>query len=201
MYVQFEYTREDLVDASKRLLYRKNPERSKVWKSSLLSAISVAVIIVFLFRNNPRIGLLLGLVVAGIIVLYPQLEKSGLEGRLRRGVVEMMPDHGPAFWRLCWNAFPLGSLLLGDPRNQFAYTSFACCCSSNARASGSWHLDGIARFLLTANVRLCPSLTVFYFGLLIVIVVTLGVLAGRGTSAFAKSGHLEATINPTKPSS
>ncbi len=96
MYVKFEFTREDLVDASKRFLNRRNRGRSRAWKSSLYSAISVGVTIFFFFRNNPTIGLLLGLIVAGIIILiYPQLEKSGFEGRLRRVVAEMMPDPGP----------------------------------------------------------------------------------------------------------
>ena len=96
MYVQFEFTQEDLVDASKHFLNRANLGRSRVSKSALYSAISVGVIIFFFFRNNPTIGFLLGLIVAGILILiYPQLEKSGFEGRLRRVVAEMMPDSGP----------------------------------------------------------------------------------------------------------
>jgi len=67
-----------------------------VWKSALFSAISAGVIIFFFLRNSPTIGLLLGLVVAGIIILInPRLEKSGLDGRLRRVVADMMPDPGP----------------------------------------------------------------------------------------------------------
>lgn len=96
MYVQFEFTREDLVDASKRLLNRQNQKRPSVWKSSLFSAFSVAVIIYFMFRHDPKIGLLLSLVVAGIIIfISPKLEKSGLDDRLQRVVAEMMPDNGP----------------------------------------------------------------------------------------------------------
>jgi hypothetical protein len=96
MYVKFEFTQEDLVDAAKRSLNRRNLGRARIWKSSLYSAISVGVIIFFFLRNNPTIGLLLGLVVAGIIILiYPQLEKSGLEGRLRRVAAEMMSGPGP----------------------------------------------------------------------------------------------------------
>ena len=96
MHVQFEFTQDDLVDASRRFLNRRNLGRSRAWKSSLFSAISVGVIIFFFLRNSPTTGLLLGLLGAGIIILiYPRLEKSGLDGRLRRVVAEMMPDPGP----------------------------------------------------------------------------------------------------------
>jgi hypothetical protein len=95
MYVQFEFTQEDLVDASKRFLNRRNPGLSKAWKSSLYSAISVGVIVFFFVRNKPMIGLLLGLVAGLIVLIYPQLEKSGLDGRLRRVVAELMQDPGP----------------------------------------------------------------------------------------------------------
>jgi hypothetical protein len=96
MYVQFEFTREDLVDASKRFLNHGNRGRTAVWKSSIYSAISVGIIVFFLFRNYPAIGLLLGFVAAGIIILiYPRLEKSGFENRLRRAAAEIMPDPGP----------------------------------------------------------------------------------------------------------
>lgn len=96
MYVKFEFTQEDLVDAAKRSLNRRNLGRAKLLKSSLYLAISVGVIIFFVLRSRPTIGLLLGLVIAGIIILiYPQLERSGLEGRLRRVAAEMMPGPGP----------------------------------------------------------------------------------------------------------
>jgi hypothetical protein len=96
MHVQFEFTQADLVDASKRFFNRRNRGRSKVWKSALFSAISAGVIIFFFLRNSPSIGLLLGLVIAGIIILiYPRLEQSRLDGRLRRVVADMMRDPGP----------------------------------------------------------------------------------------------------------
>ena len=95
MYIQFEFTAEDLVDASKRFLDRRNIGQ-RVWRSSLYSAIAVGVIVFFFLRKSPTIGLLLGLVVAGIVMLiYPQLEQRGLDGRLRRVAGEMMQGPGP----------------------------------------------------------------------------------------------------------
>jgi YcxB-like protein len=96
MYVKFEFTQEDLIDASQRSINRGNLGRSKVWNSSSYSAVSVGVITFFFLRNSPTIGLLVGLLVAGIIILIsPQLEKRELENRLRRIVAEMMPNPGP----------------------------------------------------------------------------------------------------------
>ena len=96
MYVKFEFTQEDMVDASKRFLNRRNAGRSRGWQSSLYSAISVGVIMFFVLRSSPTIGLLLGLVAAGIIILIsPKLEKSGLEDRLRKAVAEIMQGPGP----------------------------------------------------------------------------------------------------------
>jgi hypothetical protein len=95
MRVQFEFTQEDLVDASKRLLKHRRLERSKAWKTSLYSALSVGVIIFFFVRNKPAIGLLLGLVGGLIMLIYPRLEKSALDRRLRRVVAELMRDPGP----------------------------------------------------------------------------------------------------------
>ena len=95
MYVKFEFSQEDLVDATKRLVNHNNPARSKAWKSSLYSALSVGVIVFFFLRNKPTLGLLLGLVVGLIILIYPQLERSGIDRRLRRIVAELMQDPGP----------------------------------------------------------------------------------------------------------
>ncbi|MEA2203726.1 MAG: hypothetical protein QOE77_502 [Blastocatellia bacterium] len=96
MYVKFEFTQEDLIDAAKRSLNRRNLGRARLLKSSLYLAISVGVIVFFILRSTPTIGLLLGLAVAGItILIYPQLERSGLDGRLRRVAAEMMSGPGP----------------------------------------------------------------------------------------------------------
>jgi len=101
MYVKFEFTQEDLVDASKRFLSRQTVNHSRGWKNPLLSALAIGVMVFLFIRNQPVIGLLISLVVGGIIfLLYPQLERSGVEGRLRRMAEEMMPPPGLTLARL-----------------------------------------------------------------------------------------------------
>jgi len=96
MYVKFDFTEDDLVDASKRFLGRQTNNHSSDWKNSLLSALAIGVLLFMSLRSETVVRLLLSLAVAGIIILvYPKLQQSSLEGRLRRIAKELMPPPGP----------------------------------------------------------------------------------------------------------
>lgn len=96
MHVQFEFTKEDLVDASKRFLKRSKVIKSGIWKASVYSALTVAVMVFLVFQKGPTIGLVFGLVAAVIIVfLYPRWHERSLENRLRQLADEMMTSPGP----------------------------------------------------------------------------------------------------------
>src|SRR5262249_50381724 len=69
MYVQFEYTQADLVDASKRLLSRSNLVNVGSWKSSIYSAVISGAVVFLILRNDPMVGLVVGLVAGVVIVL------------------------------------------------------------------------------------------------------------------------------------
>ena len=97
MYVQFEYTQADLVDASKRLLGRSNLVNVGSWKSSIYNAVVAGAVVFLILRNDPMVGLVVGLVAGLIIVLlYPKLQKSGIDSRLQ-GIAEkrMAAEPGP----------------------------------------------------------------------------------------------------------
>jgi hypothetical protein len=96
MHVQFEFTKEDLVDASIRFLRRGKVRKSVIWKSSVYSALAVAVMVFLVLQKSPTIGLVFGLIAAAIIVfLYPRWHQSSLENRLRQVANEIMTSPGP----------------------------------------------------------------------------------------------------------
>jgi hypothetical protein len=96
MHVEFEFKKEDLVDVAKRCLKRRNTKKADEWKASLYLAISVAVIVFFLLKKSPLIGLVTGLIAALVILLlYPRWLRSSLENRMRQIADEIMSGPGP----------------------------------------------------------------------------------------------------------
>jgi hypothetical protein len=87
MHLQFEFTREDMIDAARRGLARS--EAVRAWRTKgLLISVGLSWLIVFLFfllvlRNAPG-GVLAGLL-AGLAtgLLYPGSHRRGIERRLR----------------------------------------------------------------------------------------------------------------------
>ncbi|MEK6334326.1 MAG: YcxB family protein [Acidobacteriota bacterium] len=99
MRVQFDYTQDDLVDASKRFLARSKAVRRWRWQGLIMLAAVGWVATFAFFYRSPTIGVWVGLVVAALcIVLYPILYESSLERRLRRIVKE---NHGDSKVFVC----------------------------------------------------------------------------------------------------
>jgi hypothetical protein len=96
MYVQFEFTQADLVDASKRLLGRSNVVNAGLRKASIYSAVIVGAIVFLFLRNDQKVGLVVGLF-AGLvtILLYPKLQKNGFDSRLHGIAADLMAEPGP----------------------------------------------------------------------------------------------------------
>jgi hypothetical protein len=96
MHVQFEFTKEDLVDATKRFLKRGKQGKAVMWRSAAYSAFTVAVMVFLVLQKSTLIGLVFGLIAAAIIVLlYPRWHQSNLENRLRQIADEIMTAPGP----------------------------------------------------------------------------------------------------------
>ena len=95
MYVEFEYTKEDLVDVAKRCLKRRNPKKADEWKASLYLGVSVAVILFFVLKTTPLTGVVTGLIAASVILLYQRWLRSSLENRMRQIADELMAAPGP----------------------------------------------------------------------------------------------------------
>jgi hypothetical protein len=95
MRVEFEFTKEDLVDVAKRCLKHRNPKKADEWKPSLYLGISVAVLLFFVLKTSPLTGLVTGLIAALVILLYPRWLRSSLEKRMRKIADEMMAAPGP----------------------------------------------------------------------------------------------------------
>lgn len=93
MHVQFEYTQEDLFDASRRFLDRSKIANVGMWQSALYFALFAGVVLFFIFINNPPERLAFGSVAAIIsVLLYPSLHKSGVKKRLRKLVQKEMAN-------------------------------------------------------------------------------------------------------------
>lgn len=85
MHVEFEYTREDLIDATQRFLARSKVVRS--WKTNglLWAAILTWLLVFTFFYRTPVKGALIGLVGAAVCALiFPAYHKRATEKRLRR---------------------------------------------------------------------------------------------------------------------
>jgi len=95
MHVEFEFTKEDLVDVAKRCLKRRNTSKADELKASLYLGVSVAVILLFVLKTTPLTGLVTGLIAALVILLYPRWLRSSLENRMRQIADELMAAPGP----------------------------------------------------------------------------------------------------------
>jgi hypothetical protein len=96
MHVEFEFTQNDLIDASHRFLGRGRLATSGMWKTAIYCGITFGVAVFFFFRDPPVRGLIFGLVVAVLMVLcYPLLHKKGINDRLHRIAQEKMAEPGP----------------------------------------------------------------------------------------------------------
>ena len=85
MRVQFEFTQDDLVDASRRFAARSKVVSSWKWTSMFTAALFAWLLTFALFYRTPGRGALVGLVAAFVSALiYPTLLKSGTQKRLRK---------------------------------------------------------------------------------------------------------------------
>lgn len=85
MRVQFEFTRDDLIDASKRFSARSKVVRSWKWNGMFYAALFAWLLVFAFFYQTPFKGALIGLVAAlGSALIYPVFHKSGMEKRLRK---------------------------------------------------------------------------------------------------------------------
>jgi len=85
MRVQFEFTRDDLIDASKRFSARSKVVRSWKWNGMFYAALMAWLLVFAFFYQTPFKGALIGLVAALVSALiYPAFHKRGTEQRLRK---------------------------------------------------------------------------------------------------------------------
>src|SRR5258705_4010660 len=88
MRVQFEFTSEDLIDASRRFLARSRVVASWQWKGLGYSAVFTWLLLFTSFTYfyaRPGMGALIGMVAAGLSALtYPSSHKKAVEKRLRK---------------------------------------------------------------------------------------------------------------------
>lgn len=93
MHVQFEFTRDELIDASQRFSARSKVVRS--WKTNgmMWSAILAWLLVFVFFYTTPIKGVLIGLVAAGLCALvYPTYHKRATVKRLRKLHDEILGD-------------------------------------------------------------------------------------------------------------
>jgi hypothetical protein len=84
MHVQFEFTKDDLVDASERILARSRNIRAEKRKAAFYLALWTWLIVFAIFFEYPAWGAMVSLGAALIMVAaYPSLYKANLRKRLR----------------------------------------------------------------------------------------------------------------------
>ena len=92
MRIQFDYTREDMVDASMRFLARSKTVRSTRWQGLLWTAILAWLLVFALFGASIKGGLI-GLPAALISALiYPSIHRQSVRKRLRKFCKERFGD-------------------------------------------------------------------------------------------------------------
>jgi hypothetical protein len=101
MYVLFEFTQADLVDATRRLLGRSNVANAGSWKASIYPTVIMGSIAFLILRNDPTVCMVVGLIAGLVIVLlYPKLQKSGIDSRFHGIAANLMAEQGPMCVRL-----------------------------------------------------------------------------------------------------
>ncbi|HEX8723062.1 MAG TPA: YcxB family protein [Pyrinomonadaceae bacterium] len=99
MYVKFDYTEDDLVDAAERILARSKTFRSARVKSAVYSAFLYALIVCALFLYGGYKWAALGAFAAVVMAAYQQLLYwDGVRKRLRKSIREY---HGPFGTGVC----------------------------------------------------------------------------------------------------
>ncbi len=85
MHVQFEFTQDDLIDASKRFSARLKAVRSFQWNGLLATAfLAWLLFFVFLYRT-PIQGAIIGLIAAGLTALfYPGSNRKAVDKRMSK---------------------------------------------------------------------------------------------------------------------
>lgn len=93
MRVQFEFTQDDLIDASKRFSARLKAVRSFQWNGLLATSfLAWLLFFVFLYRT-PIQGAIIGLVAAGLTALfYPGSNRKAVDKRMRKISRELFGD-------------------------------------------------------------------------------------------------------------
>lgn len=96
MRVEFYYTQEDLIDASKRFLARSRVTASWRWQGLGYTALFTGVVVFSLFTyasGRPGISALIAIVAAALSALaYPSSHRNTLERRLRKLCQEQLGD-------------------------------------------------------------------------------------------------------------
>ena len=93
MRVQFTYTQDDMVDASKRFLARSKVVRSWGWQGVASIAFLAWLLAFLMFFGTPLKGALIGLIAAAVCALiYPGIHKRTIEKRLRKLCKEKFGD-------------------------------------------------------------------------------------------------------------
>lgn len=93
MRVQFEFTQDDLIDASKRFSARLKAVRSFQWTGLLATSfLTWLLVFVFLYRT-PVQGAIIGLMAAAIsAALFPRSNRRTVEKRMRKVAREIFGD-------------------------------------------------------------------------------------------------------------
>jgi len=93
MHVKFEFTQDDLIDASKRFSARLKAVRSFQWNGLLATAfLAWLLFFVFLYRT-PIQGAIIGLIAAGLTALfYPGSNRKAVDKRMRKIFRELFSD-------------------------------------------------------------------------------------------------------------
>src|SRR6185295_10133783 len=97
MRVEFSFTQDDLVDASRRFLARSKTIRTWCLRGMFATAVLLFLIFFAWLYREPLKGAVVGLFAAGVgTLLYPRFYKSGMEKRIRKLNRELFGDQ-PSF--------------------------------------------------------------------------------------------------------
>src|SRR3712207_29440 len=96
MHVQFEFTEDEMVDASRRFLARSGALRSIRWKDTLYVSLAAGVIPLLFFLDRPIMGVTIGGLAALVsAALYRTTGEKEYEKRIRKLSREVLGGRGP----------------------------------------------------------------------------------------------------------